>query len=152
MLLYDRILGFIWLFLGLGICGMSYHVDLGELSSPGPGLAPFLSGCLLMFLSAIYLAKSFFFTGHSWGGRSFWKGVRWDKSILVTAALLAYILVAPILGYILVTFFFLLFLGKVIEPQRWKIVLLVSIFSTVISYLVFCLWLKCQFPGGVLGF
>ena len=103
MILYDRILGFIWLFLGLALCLLSYRIDLGEVGSPGPGFVPFLSGCLLILLSSIYLIKSLFFSTDSQMKRRFWEGIRWDKSLLVVASLIAYILFLPVLGYLIVT-------------------------------------------------
>ena len=149
MILYDRILGFIWLFLGLAFCLLSYRIDLGEVGSPGPGFVPFLSGCLLILLSAIYLIKSLFFPTDSQRNGRFWEGIRWDKSVLVVASLFAYILFLPILGYLIVTFLFLVFLGKLIELKKWWTILVVSSLSTGISFLIFNVWLKCQFPKGL---
>jgi hypothetical protein len=64
--------------------------------------------------------------------------------------LFSYIFLLPVLGYFVVTFFFLVFLGKIIEPRGWKVLLTISILSVGISYLVFGYWLKVQFPKGVL--
>ena len=76
----------------------------------------------------------------------------WNKSGLVVAASIAYILLLPILGFLIATFLFLLFLGNLIELRRWKTVLIVSALSAGISYLVFGVWLLCQFPKGFFNF
>jgi putative tricarboxylic transport membrane protein len=152
MVLYDRILGFIWLLLGLAICFMSHRIDLGEVSSPGPGFIPFLTGCLLILLSSIYLLKSRLFPADSHWKKNFWEGIRWDKSLCVAGALLAYIFLLPVLGYLVLTFLFMAFLGKIIQPQKWSTILIISAVSAVTSYLVFGLWLHCQFPKGLFRF
>jgi putative tricarboxylic transport membrane protein len=153
MLLADRILGFIWLFLGMVLCLVSLKLDLGKAVSPGPGFFPFLTGILLLGLSMIHLIGLLFFPGKNQAaaGKSFWKGVLWYKSLAVVIVMFAYILLLPVLGYILMTFLFLLFLGKAIHPQRWATVILVAVLSAVLSYIVFGLWLSCQFPRGIFG-
>ncbi len=153
MLLADRILGFIWLILGVVLCLVSLKLDLGKAVSPGPGLFPFLTGIFLLTLSIIHLIGLLFFPERNQvtAGKSFWKGVLWYKSLAVVVVMLAYILLLPILGYMLMTFVFLLFLGKAIHPQRWGTVSLVAALSAVLSYIIFGLWLNCQFPRGILG-
>jgi hypothetical protein len=150
MALYDKILGIIWLFLGFALCYMSYRIGLGEAGSPGSGLIPFLTGCLLIFLSTVYLIKIFFLPPSSEWKKGFWEGIRWDKLVWVVAALIAYLFLLPILGYFGVTFIFLVFLGKLLEPQRWMAILIISTLSVAISYAIFGYWLNCQFPIGYL--
>lgn len=145
----EKIFGFIWLSLGIGTCWMAYRIGLGEASSPGPGFIPFLTGSLLIFLSSISLIKSFVVPSNSGPSKIFGEGVRWDKLVLVVAALFAYIFLLPVLGYFVVTFLFLILLGKIIEPRGWKVIWIISILSVVISYLVFGYWLKVQFPKGL---
>lgn len=148
MALYEKVLSFIWLFLGVALCWMSYRVGFGEADSPGSGFIPFLTGCWLVFLASIHLIKTFFFlTSPNWR-RGFWEGVRWDKLVLVVAALFAYVSFLSVMGYFVVTFLFLFFLGRILEPQRWRTLLIVSSLSVALSYLVFGYWLKCQFPIG----
>ncbi len=150
MALYDKILGIIWLFLGVTLCLMSYRIGLGEAGSPGSGFIPFLTGCLLVFLSTVNLVKSFLMLPNSEWKKDFWEGIRWSKLVWVVAALLAYLFLLPMLGYFVVTFLFLVFLGKLLEPQRWMVILTISTLSVAISYAIFCYWLKCQFPVGYL--
>jgi len=150
MALYEKVVSFIWLFLGVALCWMSYRVGLGEAGSPGSGFIPFLTGCLLVFLASLHLIHSFIFLTGPQRRSDFWEGVRWDKLILVVAALFGYIFLLPVLGYFVVTFLFLVFLGKILEPQSWRTLLIISTLSVALSYLVFGYWLKCQFPMGYL--
>ena len=150
MILYDRIFGFLWLILGAFIVWSSYRLNLGEAGSPGPGFIPFLTGCLLIFLSAIFLAKSLFFSPGTQERKGFWEGVQWDKPAWVAAAMFVYVFLLPVLGFLVSTFLFLIFLGRLIRGQRWHTILIVSALSAAVTYLVFGIWLKCQFPRGIL--
>jgi putative tricarboxylic transport membrane protein len=152
MALYDKIIGFVWLFLGILICLMSNRIKLGEPSSPGSGFIPFLNGCLLIFLSLIDLIRIFFASKDSREKKGFWDGVMWDKPAFAVASLIAYILLLPILGYLITTFLFLVFLIKLIEPLRWRTVFIISAATVAGSYLVFSYWLMCQFPRGILPY
>jgi hypothetical protein len=150
MLLYDKIIGIIWIFLGLAICWMSYLLGIGEPSSPGSGFIPFLTGCFLTLLSTINLVNIFFISQNLIKKKRFWEGIKWEKILLVVMALFAYLFLLQILGYLVVTFCFLVFLQKLLEPQKWRGVLIISALSVVISYVVFGHWLKVQFPNGYL--
>jgi len=147
----DKLLGFLWVFLGVALCWMSYQIGIGEASSPGSGFIPFLTGCLLLFLALIHLIKGFFIPLNPEWKKGFWEGIQWGKLAWVISALFAYLLLLPVLGYFGVTFLFLIFLAKLLEPQRWRDILLISALSSVISYIIFGYWLKCQFPMGYLS-
>ena len=149
MRVYQRIFGVVWLFLGLAICFMSYKLNLGSASSPGSGFFPFLNGCLLIFLSLIYLIKDFFFTDIPQKVSTFWERIAWKKQVSVVASLIAYVLLLPVFGYSVVTFLFIFFLIRLIEPVRWITAFLISAATVGITYLIFVYWLLCQFPKGI---
>jgi hypothetical protein len=48
------------------------------------------------------------------------------------------------------TFLFLGFLLRVVEPQRWPMVIGGSALVSFVSYGVFALWLKAELPKGLL--
>jgi putative tricarboxylic transport membrane protein len=150
MLITQRIFGVLWLSLGIVICSLSYDLSLGSASSPGSGFFPFLTGCLLILLSLIYLTKSFLFPESQKETKKFWEGIRWNKQVLVVASLFVYVLLLPILGYLVMTFLFIAFLIRLIEPLRWRTALIVSAATVAITYFVFEYWLLCQFPTGLL--
>ncbi|MCX5909683.1 MAG: tripartite tricarboxylate transporter TctB family protein [Deltaproteobacteria bacterium] len=70
------------------------------------------------------------------------------KMVLTVLALLAYAAVMNSLGFLVSTIFFLVFLLKVIEPQRWSVALLGSLAASVAFYGVFELGLQSQLPKG----
>ena len=69
--------------------------------------------------------------------------------VFTTLALLAYGFGMDYLGFLVSTFIFLVFLLRMIEPQRWSLVLLESALASGISYLVFDIWLQAQLPKGI---
>jgi hypothetical protein len=84
-------------------------------------------------------------------GKISFEKIRWGKWGLTLAGLLGYALLLEPLGFILCTLIFMIVLLAFVEPQRWFLVLLVSIATTTASYLIFQLWLKSQLPSGFLG-
>jgi hypothetical protein len=71
------------------------------------------------------------------------------KIVLTTLALLAYVAGMEYLGFLISTFFFLAFLLRTIEPQRWGLVILESLLASGVSYFVFEIWLQAQLPKGI---
>ena len=68
--------------------------------------------------------------------------------VLAVIALLAYAVIMNYLGFLVSTFLFLVFLLKVIEPQRWSVALLGSLVASAAFYGVFELGLQSQLPKG----
>jgi hypothetical protein len=55
-------------------------------------------------------------------------------------------------GFIPVTLLLFIFLLGIIDKKKWYYTVFVSITVTVISYLIFEIWLQSQLPKGLLGF
>jgi hypothetical protein len=55
------------------------------------------------------------------------------------------------LGFLLSTFFLLLFLFRMLEPQRWRVVILMTVLTVTLCYVLFGVFLELRFPGGLLG-
>lgn len=135
-------------FFSFFICFESYRLDLGTLSAPGPGLFPFGGGLILGLLSLIEMLKPSIEENKPEKG----EGKGGYRIALVLFALTAYGLILERLGFLIATFGLLIFLLKVVVPQKWPRVLVSAFLSTLISYLVFEVWLKTQLPRGILGF
>lgn len=143
-----------WILIGGYVAIHGYWLGLGHLHSPGPGFIFFLAAAVLIVLSAVDLLTPFI-------GKALiaeeektpaWSGVRWQKILLVLIAVSAYVYFLNRAGFLLSTFFLMLFLFKAIEPTRWWIAILSSIVTTTLSYAIFSRWLGVPFPGGILGF
>src|SRR5215470_13966728 len=89
------------------------QLKLGTLHQPGPGFFPFWAGVLLGILSLILLINSL-----KNRERLSLSGLKSWKLLLVTGALLAYLLLLEMLGFVTITFLFL-FLLLCLEYKGW---------------------------------
>ena len=148
----DRASALFWILLAIGICFGSVRLDLGELHKPGPGFFSFLAGAILGILSLIVFAQSF----KSIPGdekKPFWLNPqRRIKMAYLILALILYAIGMNYIGFFFSTLLFLGFLLGSIDPQRWPVILTVSILATGISYGIFQYWLDVQLPTGIFPF
>ena len=139
-----------WLIVGLIICEESWRMKLGQFHNPGPGFLPFGAGLILAGGALAVLVK----TLRSGPGqdRAFWTDRRrWPKVFLTLGCILVYGVLLESLGFLLTTFLSMGFLFRVIDPQRWRTVLMGAFFSAVGAYLIFQTWLQVELPKGFLG-
>lgn len=120
-------------------------LKLGTLRQPGPGFFPFWAAVLFATLSLILLLRSL----RSRDGFNF-GAVRWSALVLVLAALLIYLLFLETLGFVIVTFCFLLLLFRFGEIG-WIKSAASSVVATSLAYALFQLWLRVQLPRGWFG-
>ncbi len=148
----DRWSALFCLVVAAGICFESVKLSLGEFHKPGPGFFSFLAGAVLGILSLIVFLRSF--RGAEGEERkTFWQNPnRTLKMVYMILALLLYTAGLNTLGFFLSTLCFLGFLLRAIDPQRWPVVIIVTILSTVISCGIFQYWLEVPFARGILGF
>ena len=148
----DQVSGAIWIAVGIAVALGSLRYGLGPLESPGTGFLPFLAGCAIALLALIGLVQSTLKRRKGAGWSPILRGVRWQKPLLVMAALLAYALLMKPLGFLLCTVIFIGFLLRTVEPQRWPVVIVGAVATTLATFAVFDLWLKTQLPRGPWGF
>lgn len=148
---YNLISGFIWIILALLICLESLKLGMGSLRNPDAGLFPFFTAILMGFFSIILLLETLIKKSQEkkeelvvWSKETLWKNI-----ILTSLSLVAYALIMEKVGYLLTTLMFILFLFKAIEPQKWIVSILGAMVTVLLSYIIFTVWLQCQFPDGV---
>jgi len=141
-----------WFALAVIVLYDSKRFGLGTLNHPGPGFLPFCCGLILIGLSMIIFIQATAMHSIEKNGslRKLWEGVRWSKAIYIVLALLVYVLTFTYFGFLISTFMMLLFLFKAIEHQKWSVAVLEAILASIISFLVFGLWLDVQFPRGII--
>jgi putative tricarboxylic transport membrane protein len=122
------------------------RLKLGTLHQPGPGFFPFWAGVVLALLSLISLFRSL-----KKRDMLSLSGFKSPKLLLVTGALLAYLLLLDTLGFLTVTFLFLLLLFR-LEYRRWGFSAVLALIGAGSSFAIFQLWLKTQLPAGPFGF
>jgi len=141
----------VWLGLAIIICIASLRLSLGNFQNPGPGFFPFIAGSVLGILAAVV----FFQARRAASSTQEAKRPLWTnqggmkKIVLMTLSLLAYTVGMEYLGFVISTFIFLVLILRIIERQRWGLVILESVLASGLSYLIFEIWLQAQLPRGI---
>ena len=147
----DQLSSLFWLAISIFVCVESIQAHVGSFVSPGPGFLPFWSGVALGGL-AMVLAVTSFLKKEGEKVAEQWIGVKWGKVILVVASLLVYSLLLPRLGYLIATFGLMLLLFSLTERPRMRSWVGSAILTSLVTYLIFYIWLNVQLPKGILGF
>jgi hypothetical protein len=143
--------GLFFLVGGLLFALYARSVDVGTWDEPGPGFLPFWAGSLLIGMSALLIAKTLLRRHREDAGPFFPELDSWKRVLMTIGALVAYNLLLQLLGFVLVTFFFVGFLVKCIFPQGWVKSIVTAALSTAFARLVFVNLLEIHFPKGLLG-
>lgn len=147
----DIISSLFWMAMGIGVCYGGVDLELGSLHNPGSGFMFFWVGVIMIGLSLSILIRATKETAVAGELKVLWTEIRWKKIVSVLVALFLYAYTFSFLGFILTTILLLIFLFKVVEPQRWSWAILGAIISTLAAYGIFRLWLGSQLPKGFLG-
>jgi hypothetical protein len=139
-----------WLVFSISVCVESLRLGIGTLHNPGMGFWAFGASGLLVILSLSLFFQAVLRKGEA-EIHSIFSGLLWKRVILVLIALLVYAKLMPVVGYLISTFLLMSFLFWIVRGQKWWWVLVFSFLSTLITYLVFSVWLKGQYPEGLLG-
>jgi uncharacterized membrane protein len=133
--------------LGGFIAWQSKKLSLGIPRAPGPGFFPFCLGLLLIGVALAILAN-----GLKQKNENKKTEVRKARVILALGSIFAYSVVLEPLGYLLSTFFLMFFLLRMMVRKTWWFGPLVACIITLISYVLFKVWLKVFLPKGILFF
>ena len=138
--------------LGLAVSYGSYRVGCGTLNHPGPGFLSLWCGIALSGLSLLVFAQGRLAQRRGDAGslRQLWAGKKWQKGVYLVLALIVYTLAFTSLGFSLSTMILLVFLFKVVEPQKWSVALGGALITSLLSFVVFARWLDVQLPKGIL--
>ena len=147
----DIISSLFWMAMGIGVCYGGVDLELGTLHDPGSGFMFFWVGVIMIGLSLSILIRAVKKTAVAEELKALWTEIRWKKIVSVLVALFLYAYAFSFLGFILTTILLLIFLFKVVEPQRWSWAILGAIITTLAAYGIFRVWLGSQLPRGFLG-
>ncbi len=148
----DSISAIVLLSFSLAVCYQSSRYPFGTISKIGPGFVPFYMGIALAALSMIILLRALLrpieegFT--PWNHMSGCKALR---VLVVFFCTVAYAFLLKNVGFPISTFLFTLTLFKFVESYRPIPSILGAVAASIANYLIFSLWLQCQFPKGWLG-
>jgi putative tricarboxylic transport membrane protein len=149
----NRLRALFWLLLGVTALFGSIKLGLGTVREPGSGFLPFIASLTISIFAVIILVQS--------SGKdeekdrtlaSLWLGLRWKRPLVVCIITGGYILFFERLGFAIATFLFLMTLLKGMESIAWWKALLLSGFTTSLSYLLLSFSLESTIPKGILGF
>lgn len=145
---FDRLTGFVFLILSLGICLESVRLSLGVLHRPGPGFISFIAGVAMGVLSLVIIIRNI----SKGGKRTLWPPEANKKGVgTIIGLLLGYALLLDLLGFLATTILFFLFTSRFVAHLSWRSSAVLAISSSVAAYLIFQVWLKTQLPTGILA-
>jgi putative tricarboxylic transport membrane protein len=121
-----------------------WHPDTG----PGSGFLPVWLAIALAVLAALLFVNAGATSG---GGRWLPDRAVLGRLALILLASVVFVVALDVVGMIVGTALFLVFVLRVVERYRWATVLGVALAAAFVNYLVFTLWLRVPFPAGVLG-
>lgn len=148
---YDKLSGILGIVIGIVFCIGSYSLGLGRQSEPGPGFLPFLVGALIVFLSTFILINALREKSQK-SGNGIKDIKKFRKVGLILLTLTLYNILLSYIGFAVTTFFFVIFLMKIVENQHWVRTLVTAFLVSVGFYGAFQFWLQLDFPLGPWGF
>src|SRR5512139_2990008 len=144
--------GFVWIGMGIVVCLISWKFELGSFHEPGSGFLGFIAGLFVSFVGLIMVLPRFLSkTSHSNGSSpdSSFRIASWSRLAYTMALLLIYGLLLEPLGYVITTFLVMWALFYDRHRSNWVSSCFASLVSVGATYLVFEIWLLCQFPRGI---
>ena len=142
----DRWTGLFFVLFSLYVCFESWRLGVGSFFRPGAGFFPFYSSLLLGVLSLTLTILTF--------RRRLEKAESWAEvgnTVTVSLAVLGFALLLIPLGFGVTTFLFIFFLLRAVERRAWLFSAAAALSISGAFYVVFGVWLRAQFPPGILG-
>lgn len=145
----EWILTLAMLFIGVVLIVESLRLGLGGVHRPGAGFLPFYTGLGLSCVALGSLFKTFLETKREKKRECEKLFGRYILTVVtIFVALVVYVLLFPLLGYLISTFLLLIFLFKAGGFRRWIFSSMAAFLTVSLSYLLFCSWLNMRFPKG----
>lgn len=133
--------------LGGFMAWQSQRLSLGSPRAPGMGFFPFYLGLLLIIIAIII-----FFQGMKQIPSERETELRWGRVVLAMVAIFVYAFVLAPLGYLLSTFCLMLLLLTLMAKKAWWFAPALACLTSLVSYVLFKVWLGLLLPRGILGF
>jgi len=124
----------------------SARLPFGTIHNPGEGFFPWWASVTAVLLATILLIQAL--NSRSSSARD--ESRRLVKVIVLLVILAAYTFLLDPLGYPICTFLLVLFMLRVLDPQRWRVALSIAVLTAAGSYVVFAVWLSVPLPRGPL--
>ena len=138
---------------GLVAVNEARRLRFGAVTVPGPGLFPlvlaigFTLVCLILLVAALRAPAD---AGVAEAGGAGEGGIRW-KVLATLGVMLAYAFALEPLGFVVATCGLLCFFFRALEGMRWTVAVAASALTSVVTYVVFKVWLYVRLPPGPWG-
>jgi putative tricarboxylic transport membrane protein len=147
----DIISGIVCLVISVFVFTTSLRLGIGALHDPGSGFILFWASMLLAICTCILFGISRVKKTEPMARLNAEHGANRRNAIIVIAALIAYCLALPKVGYSISTFALMLVLFSLGRMRPWMIII-GSLIAVLVSYYLFGHLLRTPLPRGVLGF
>lgn len=146
----DLVAGIVFIALSIYVGFLSFDLELGGFSSPEAGFLPFTVSILLLFFSCLLFFVSLRREkkeqpGEATGGKLPWRTIFFFFSVCA-----AYLVALEVIGFWIDTFILLTVLYRMAGGRSLTRSFLFSTLSVISCYLLFVVFLKCEFPIGML--
>jgi putative tricarboxylic transport membrane protein len=124
----------------------SAKIPLGTVRNPGQGFFPWWTSVVIVLLALVLLTQAL--TSRPSADQQ--ASGRITKVTALLLVLAAYTFLLDFLGYLICTFFLVLFMLRATDLHRWPVALSMALLTAVGSYVVFAIWLSIPLPRGPL--
>jgi putative tricarboxylic transport membrane protein len=138
---------------GLVAVNEARRLRFGAVTVPGPGLFPlvlavgFTLVCLILLVAALRAPADAVVDESDGAGEG---GIRW-KVLATLGVMLAYAFALEPLGFVAATCVLLCFFFRALEGMRWTVSVAASALTSVVTYVIFKVWLYVRLPPGPWG-
>ena len=149
----DMITGVVLLALSGYVIQESLRMPPSATFGPSAGFLPLWLSVLLAVFAIILFVSAWRRKATEKDGRSIFPGKQALLAILmVMVGLGVYIELIEILGFLIDTFLFIVFLMKAVEREKWRLTLIVAVSTTAVLFLTFQVLLQITLPSNMFGF
>ena len=147
---HDLVSGLFWLGISIFVSVRGTQLGIGSFSIPGSGFILFWSSLILGILSIVLVIRGVLGKGGQRMLADSWRGLKWSHALVTLIALSLYASFLIQIGFLFMTFGFMVLLYALGETKPW--VTVTGAFVTImLAYIIFHFALQIQFPRGILG-
>ena len=149
----DLITGIVLLVLSGYVIQEAWQMPPSASFGPGSGFLSLWLGVVLAVFATILFVSAWHRQATEKDSEPVFPGKQALLAItLVLVGLAGYILLIEVLGYLVDTFLFIVFLMKVVEREKWPLTLMVAVITTAALFITFQFLLQITLPSNMFGF
>lgn len=139
-----RIASLVLVAIGVGALVSARPLEVGELTSPGPGMWPLTVATVVAITAGILFFTDLASDYEPWDGRAL-------VIAAGIAALAIFVVLFQIIGFTVSAFLFLLVWLRFFARESWRLSLVLAVAGSLGMYLIFAEFFAVPFPDGVLA-